>query len=177
MSQDHAFSILSTVPHSRVVVSDARNVLYSRVRSFAVLSFTSHGSLTLKLAYPSAASVSPILSPSLSLSLFLSSSRDTYELRLDVVSPSSDVRSDRTRLQSRHGPLSKFEKNPDRFSFSQSSYFLFQASRFAVASRKKARLTRQCRESEKKTRLRDLECRLPRCSVTRRRGLELPAAC
>lgn len=43
-----------------------------------------------------------------------------------LLSPSSDVRSDRTLLQSCHGPLSKFEKSPDRFSFSR--FFFFKLS-------------------------------------------------
>lgn len=61
-------------------VVGVRDVLHSRVRSFAVLS--SQGSLPLKLAYPSAASFSLFLL----LFLFLSS-RATRELRSDVVVP------------------------------------------------------------------------------------------
>lgn len=121
VSQDHAaFSILSLVPHSHETVFDARNVLYPRARSFAVLSSTSHGSLTLKLAYPSAAP--PCLSFSLSFSAFFSLSflfeRHIRGEPRRCCPPSTNVRSDRTRLQSCHGPLSKFEKSPNRFSFS-----------------------------------------------------------
>lgn len=60
----------SCVPHPLArarPVSDARDVSYSRVRSFAVFSSTSRGSLTLKLAYPSSLLFS-LFSP-LSLSL------------------------------------------------------------------------------------------------------------
>lgn len=99
-------------------------------------------SLTLKLAYPSATSFSFSLFFALYLSLLLK--RHT-RCALALLSPPSDIRSDRTRLQSCHGPLSKFKKSTDRFSFSRSSpvFFLFKLKRVAVTSRKKARLTRE----------------------------------
>lgn len=109
----------------------AQNASYSRVRSFVAFSSISLGSLTLKLVY------SPAISPSsfLFLSLFLCLSQETR-----LLSPSADVASDRTRLQSCHDPLSKFAGEYLSFLFLSFFFLLVAPFRFFL-SHKKARLT------------------------------------
>lgn len=139
--QDHCSPAFSSRPRPRQFRRCVRCIVFARKLLHRPLFL---GSLTLKLAYPSATPFSTSFCFSFSLTLSFSLSLFSRRTRcLHVV----DVSTDRTPLQSCHDLLSKFEENTGSF-FSLFFSFFPRSS----PSHKKAQLARQCRESGKKTR-------------------------